>query len=100
MENYQKLKDHLQKKGYKFSTETDTEMVVRLVEDKLRTAGDLKEAVRQAFADLEGRNTIIILTKLGQIMAARNGSPLVVGVNDKEIFFSSDTLSFAPFASK
>lgn len=100
VENYQKLKDELSKKGYKFHTETDTEVIVRLIEDKLKKTDNLKEAVRLAFLELEGRNTVIILSKNGQIIAARNGSPLVIGVNGKEVFFSSDTLSFAPFADK
>ncbi len=96
VENYQQLKSDLQKKGHKFQTETDTEVIVRLIEEKLKKARDLKEAVRLAFLQLEGRNTIIVLTKNGQIVAARNGSPLVVGQNNGEAFFSSDTLSFAP----
>lgn len=107
VENYQKLKNYLIKKGYKFETETDTEVVVKLVEDKLKTASHsssgktkLKEAVRLAFLDLEGRNTIIVLTRTGEILAARNGSPLIVGINSKEVFFSSDTLSFAPHVNK
>ncbi|OGE37565.1 glutamine--fructose-6-phosphate transaminase (isomerizing) [Candidatus Daviesbacteria bacterium RIFCSPLOWO2_01_FULL_38_10] len=100
VENYQELKSALAKKGYKFQTETDTEVIVRLIEDKSKTTGDLKEAVRQAFLDLEGRNTIIVLTKANQIIAARNGSPLVVGVKGNEVFFSSDTLSFAPHVDK
>src|SRR3989338_782135 len=104
VENYQHLKSDLQKKGYKFETETDTEVIVRLIEEKLAShigSGNvnLKDAVRQAFLDLEGRNTIILLTNRGEIIAARNGSPLVVGLNGKEVFFSSDTLSFAPYAS-
>lgn len=100
VENYQDLKDKLLKKGYKFNSETDTEVIVRLVEDQLKDNGTLQEAVRAAFLQLEGRNTIIVLTKDNQLIAARNGSPLVVGISDKEIFFSSDTLSFAPFAKK
>ncbi len=97
VENYQQLKESLQKKGYKFESETDTEIIVRLVEDKLKSSDNLKEAVRAAFLELEGRNTIIVLAKDGQIIAARNGSPLVIGINDGEVFLSSDTLSFAPY---
>ena len=100
VENYQQLKDNLKKKGFKFQTETDTEVIVRLIEDKFKKLKDLKGAVRAAFLDLEGRNTIILLTKDGQIIAARNGSPLVIGVNGEEVFFSSDTLSFAPHVKK
>lgn len=100
VENYQSLKDNLAKKGYQFQTDTDTEIIVRLIEDKFKSTKSLEEAVRLAFLELEGRNTIIVLTKGEQIIAARNGSPLVVGLNDKEVFFSSDTLSFAPFVDK
>lgn len=97
-ENYKEVKKKLLEKGYQFETGTDTEVIVRLIEDKLQ--GNLEEAVKSAFLELEGRNTIIVLSKEGQIIAARNGSPLVVGVNGKEVFFSSDTLSFAPFVKK
>ena len=102
VENSQKLKESLIKKNYKFNSETDTEVIVRLLEDKLKKRKDLGEAVRKTFLDLEGRNTIIILNNQKEIIAARNGSPLVIGVNDKtkEIFFSSDTLSFAPYVEK
>lgn len=101
VENYTELKDSLLKKGYKFTTETDTEVIVKLIEDKLKKAV-LLEAVRLAFLDLKGRNTIILISKDGQIIACRNGSPLIIGKNfdTDEIYLSSDTLSFAPFAKK
>ena len=106
VENYSKLKNELLKKGYKFQTETDTEVIVRLIESK-QTAShmssgklNLTEAVRAAFLELEGRNTIILVSRDGAVIGARNGSPLVIGINDKETFFSSDTLSFAPFVDK
>lgn len=105
VENYQLFKNELAKKGYKFESGTDTEVIVRLIEEKIKIArnddgGVLQKAVREAFLELEGRNTIIILTNDGQILALRNGSPLVVGIKDGEVFFSSDTLSFAPYVSE
>lgn len=102
VENYRELKEELIKKGYQFHSETDTEVIVRLIEEKLKTNPSLKQAVRAAFQELSGRNTIILITTDNQIIAARNGSPLVIGVNPEshEIFFSSDTLSFAELASK
>lgn len=102
IENYQLLKERLAKKGYKFISETDTEVIVRLIEEKRKTVKDLRQAVSLAFRELEGRNTIILLTDDNQIIAARNGSPLVIGINPrtKEVFLSSDTLSFADQASK
>ncbi len=95
VENYQELKKELEKKGYKFESQTDTEVIVRLVEEKLKHTKKFKEAVRLAFLDLKGRNTIIALSTVDdRIVAVRNGSPLVLGVGEGEYFFASDTLSF------
>jgi glucosamine--fructose-6-phosphate aminotransferase (isomerizing) len=102
VENYLELKEQLLQKGYTFISQTDTEVIVRLIEDELKKTHDLKKAVAAAFAKLAGRNTIILLTNDDQIIACRNGSPLVIGVNPatNEYFISSDTLSFAQVASK
>lgn len=101
VENYLKIKGNLLIKGFKFITETDTEVIVRLIEEKLRSTDDLSRAVRLAFGEIKGRNTVIILAKDGQIIAARGGSPLVIGTNrDGEVYFSSDTLSFAGVVEK
>lgn len=95
VENYQELKKQLEKLGYKFESQTDTEVIVRLVEEKLKHTKKFKEAVREAFLDLKGRNTIIALSTVdNRIVAVRNGSPLVIGVGNDEYFFASDTLSF------
>jgi glucosamine--fructose-6-phosphate aminotransferase (isomerizing) len=101
-ENADALRGELRKLGHAFSTETDTEVIVRLVEEKLKKDGSLEKAVRAAFRELEGRNTIIILTAGGDIVAARDGSPLVLGINEKsgDIYFSSDVFSFAPHVSR
>jgi glutamine---fructose-6-phosphate transaminase (isomerizing) len=103
-ENSAELKAMLEKKGHEFHTETDTETIVRLVEEKQKKIKKLSEAVRAAFKDLKGRNTIIVLAKDGEVIAARNGSPLVlgtkdVGQNNSELYFSSDVLSFAPYVT-
>jgi glucosamine--fructose-6-phosphate aminotransferase (isomerizing) len=100
-ENYEEIKTKLEQKGYVFVSETDTEVIVHLIEEKRKIVHELAEAVRLAFNELTGRNTIIVLANDGQIIAARNGSPLVVGVADNfsEIYLSSDTLSFAPHVS-
>lgn len=101
VENFEQLRSILTKKGHKFETETDTEVIVRLIEERLKLKRDLREAVRLAFLKLAGRNTIIVLSDDSKIIACRNGSPLLVGTNSqKEIFFSSDTLSFANLATK
>lgn len=101
VENYQELKKDLITKGYEFISQTDTEVIVRLIEEKLKQTGSLREAIRLAFLDLEGRNTIIILdSKSNHIIAVRNGSPLVVGIGENETIIASDTLSFADRTNK
>ncbi len=101
-ENADTLKMQLVKDGYKFISETDTEVIVRLVEKKLKKAKSLEDAVRQAFKDLTGRNTIIVMTADGDVIAARNGSPLVLGMDKhmNELYFSSDVFSFAPHVER
>ncbi len=97
-ENADAIKTTLQSEGYRFSTQTDTESIVRLIEKKRSKKLDLSEAVRSAFKELTGRNTIIVLATDGDIVAARNGSPLVIGFGSKssEVYFSSDIFSCAP----
>ena len=97
VENFSELKKSLIKDGYKFTSETDTEAIVKLIERELKTNKNYLEALRSVFLKLIGRNTVILLTQTGEIYAARNGSPLVIGRNSrtKEVFLSSDTLSFS-----
>jgi glucosamine--fructose-6-phosphate aminotransferase (isomerizing) len=97
VENSEQLKALLQKDDYRFVSQTDTEVIVRLIEKKLKKAHVFEDAVRSAFTELTGRNTIIVLATNGDVIAARNGSPLVVGMNkNKELYISSDVFSFAP----
>ncbi len=95
VENYRQLKDFLTKEGYEFSTQTDTEVIVKLIEYYLKKMKGFEKAVVSAFKKLKGRNTIIILTNENKIIAIKNGSPLTVGLKKGEWFFSSDTLSFS-----
>jgi glucosamine--fructose-6-phosphate aminotransferase (isomerizing) len=99
VENYQDLKGQLIMKGYTFDTETDTEVIVRLIEEKRKSNETLKDSVRDAFNELEGRNTVIVLdsSKEDHIIAVRNGSPLVLGIGKDGIFLASDALAFAKY---
>lgn len=102
VENFTKLKSFLSKKGYKFISDTDTEVILRLIEYEYTNERDFIISVQNAFNKLDGRNTIIILKKEGDVIAVRNGSPLVVGISEKNnsIYFSSDTLSFSQYVDK
>lgn len=98
VENYTSLKNSLISKGYSFKTQVDTEVIVRLVEHELKGSKDVKTALVKAFKKLEGRNTVILLdSKNNQILAIRNGSPLILGIDDKEIYLASDPLAFNNF---
>lgn len=100
-ENYLVYKKTLEA-DYIFYSETDTEVLLRLIEQERDKADNLFEAVRQVLPHIKGRNTFAIMTEAGEFIAARNGSPLVVGAttSESEVYFSSDTLSFAPYVDK
>ena len=99
VENYQQLKKELKNKDYTFDTDTDTEVIVRLTEESTKKSDSLKDSVRNAFNQLDGRNTVIVLDskKENHIIAVRNGSPLVLGITDDGIFLASDALAFAKY---
>jgi len=95
VENFLDLKAFLEGEGCKFSTQTDTEIIVKLIEHYRKKTTNFNRAVVQAFKKLKGRNTIIILTGENSIIAIKNGSPLTIGIGNEEWIFSSDTLSFS-----
>jgi len=97
VENFEELKKSLIKKGYKFKSQTDTEVIVRLIESQKNE--NLVESIRISFLQLKGRNTIAVIdSKNNQIVALRNGSPLIAGTNKNDFFISSDTFSLSGFA--
>ena len=100
VENFDILKKQLQKKGYKFTTQTDTEVIVKLVEEELKTSKTFEDGLKKAFKLLEGRNTVVVMRTTGDILAIRNGSPLVVGIDNQDVYIASDSLSFAPYTNK
>ncbi len=98
VENYDSLKQELMANGYVFQSETDTEVIVGLLEMAIDAAGakDLTLAVvNQVVQRLAGRNTVVIMTAVGDFFGYRYGSPLVVATGPEGIFLSSDTLSLA-----
>jgi len=101
VENFNELKNILKKKGITFVSETDTEVIVKMIEEERNGGKNLKESIIEVFKKLKGRNTIAVLDNTeSKIYAIRNGSPLVVGVGKKETFLASDTLSFSPYTDQ
>jgi glutamine---fructose-6-phosphate transaminase (isomerizing) len=92
IENYLLLKDELTKKGHNFTSETDSEVISHLIDEKLKTAASLEDAVQQALQDLQGAYALCILSHKDRktLIAAKSGSPMVVGIRGNEYFVASD----------
>ena len=91
IENYAELKRELIKRGHVFRSETDTEAIVHLVEEEYAKKNQLLDAVRTAVSRLKGSYALLVLASDNEeIVAARNASPLVIGIGDGETFIASD----------
>ncbi|MEM7825602.1 MAG: glutamine--fructose-6-phosphate transaminase (isomerizing), partial [Candidatus Aenigmatarchaeota archaeon] len=98
IENYQEFKDFLKKEGFVFYSETDTEVIPNLIEYEMRKGKNFEEACKDAFKNIEGNYAILAIHEdEKKIIAARNGSPLVIGVGNGEYFASSDIPAFLEF---
>ena len=95
IENHARLREELTAEGYDFVSATDTEVVVHLLHRGLKQGKDLLAAMRDAVAHLEGAYALAAIDTAhpDQVVAARSGSPLVVGVGIGEHFLASDTLA-------
>lgn len=101
LENYLELKKELQKKGHNFVSETDTEVFAHLIQDNLEKG--LEEAFKLALERAEGRYALLAIAKdENKIIAARRGSPLIVGINEEkqEYFIASDIPAFLKHTNK
>jgi glucosamine--fructose-6-phosphate aminotransferase (isomerizing) len=93
IENYSSLKEALLSRGHIFKSDTDTEVLIHLIEDiQFQTGLDIREAVRVALDKVVGAYAIVIMDKdePDELIAARKGSPMVLGVGEGEYFIASD----------
>lgn len=92
IENYLLLKEELINKGHHFASETDSEVISHLIDEKLKTSASLEEAVQSALRDLQGAFALCILSHKDEktMIAAKSGSPMVVGIRGTEFFVASD----------
>ena len=90
IENYRQLREELREKGHRFRSSTDSEVLAHLIEEYYR--GDLEDAVNSALQRVDGTYGIGVISaeNPSQIVVARLGSPLVLGIRDREIFAASD----------
>jgi glucosamine--fructose-6-phosphate aminotransferase (isomerizing) len=93
IENYSSIKKELQKRGYEFHSDTDTEVLVNLIEEvKKQENATLEDAVRIALNEVVGAYAIVVMEKNDpdHLVAARKGSPLVLGIGEGEFYIASD----------
>ena len=103
IENYEVLKTDLKQKGYTFQSETDTEVFVKFIEDiYLHNTCSLEEALRLALHKVVGAYAIVLinLEEPNTLIAARKGSPLVIGVGQNEYFLASDATPIIEYTNK
>ncbi|MBE2294129.1 MAG: class II glutamine amidotransferase, partial [Phycisphaerales bacterium] len=98
IENYRELKEELLAAGYRFESDTDTEVIAHLIEQRMRESGDLLVAVQQTVARLTGAYSVGVICRDDpeRLVAARVGSPLVLGIGIEEHFIASDVFALAP----
>lgn len=100
IENYVKLKEELLKKGHKFLSETDSEVIVHLIDDAYK--GNLEDAVLFAVKKIQGSYAIVVACEdePDKIVGARKESPLVIGVGDSENFLASDIPALLKYTNR
>jgi glucosamine--fructose-6-phosphate aminotransferase (isomerizing) len=103
IENYQSLKEELTILGYTFESDTDTEVLINLMDAIVAREGvSLEDAVRMALNHVTGAYAIVVMDKRdnNKLIAARNGSPLVVGVGENEFFVASDATPIIEYTNR
>jgi len=102
IENHEALKTQLKSDGYVFSSETDTEVIAHLIDSKLKTCDSLLAATKIVCQELEGAYGMVVIDRDNQdeLIVARSGSPLVIGLGIGENFVASDQLALLPVTRK
>ena len=92
IENYLALKDELTERGHLFVSDTDSEVISHLIDEKQESAGSFEEAVQGALKELHGAYALCVLSEKDDrtLIVAKSGSPMVVGVKGDEYFIASD----------
>ena len=100
--NYQEVRETLTKQGTKFSSETDTEVIVQLIAANLKEKNNIMDAICKSVNQLDGSYALAILFKdeKDKIYAVRKESPLVVGIGENENYLASDSATVSRFVNK
>ena len=94
IENFNELKENLQKKGYSFKSETDSEVIANLLQQNYEETSDVKKSILKTVSQLKGHYAFVAMFENGELAAARFHEPLIIGVGKDGYFLSSDVLGF------
>ena len=94
VENYNELKSDLEKKGYQFKSQTDTEAIANLLQFQYDQIKDIKKSMMKTVESLKGHYAFVAMFEDGTLAAARNHEPLIIGIGKHGYFLSSDVLGF------
>src|SRR5690606_16384872 len=100
MENYRELRAELEASGHEIVSDTDTELIAHLIDDRLRAGADLVRAVREACARVIGSYAFGVLSETDPdhiVVAKQGGSPIVLGMGEKQSYLASDIPAILPY---
>ena len=97
IENFEELKKELEIEGYIFKSETDSEVIVNLLQKNYELTNNVKDAVMKTISVIKGHYSFIAIFENGQLAAARFHEPLIIGVKENNFFLSSDVLGFIEY---
>ncbi len=94
IENFKELKNSLEKNGYTFKSETDSEVIANLIQQNYNLTSDVKKSVIKTVSELKGHYAFVAMFENGELVAARFHEPMIIGVGKDGYFLSSDVLGF------
>ena len=97
IENFNELKEDLQKNGFTFISETDTEVIANLLQQNYDQTSDVKKAIINTVSKLKGHYAFVAMFENGILAAARYHEPMIVGIGKNDYFLSSDVLGFIEY---
>ena len=97
IENFEELKKQLEDDGYSFKSETDSEIIVNLLQKNYESTKNVKDTIMKTVSEIKGHYAFVAMFENGQLAAARFHEPLIIGVGQENVFLSSDVLGFIEY---
>ncbi|MBT4675514.1 MAG: glutamine--fructose-6-phosphate transaminase (isomerizing) [Thaumarchaeota archaeon] len=97
IENFEELKKQLEDEGYSFKSETDSEIIVNLLQKNYESTKNVKDTIMKTVSEIKGHYAFVAMFENGQLAAVRFHEPLIIGVGQENIFLSSDVLGFIEY---